>query len=160
MAFMNKVILVGRICADLEPVRQAGGSQVQSFRFAVGKSKKNPQTGQWEADPNTLFIDCDAWINAEGKGAGAIVRDFAGKGKELLIEGRLQFEQWEKDGQKRSKHKLMVEQVQLLGGKDEGQGERQAPARGGYGQGGGATGAATGYGTPNEYDERNGDIPF
>lgn len=157
MAFMNKVILCGRICADLEPVRQAGQSKVQSFRFAVGKSKKNPQTGQWEADPNTLFIDCDAWINAEGKGAGAIVRDFAGKGKELLIEGRLQFEQWEKDGQKRSKHNLVVEQVQLLGGWHEGQGERQAPqARGGYGQGGGATGAATGYSAPDNDDS----IPF
>ena len=150
MAFMNKTILIGRITADLDPVRQAGQSKVQSFRFAVGKSKKNPQTGQWEADPNTLFIDCDAWINAEGKGAGAIVRDFAGKGKELLIEGRLQFEQWEKDGQKRSKHKLVVEQVQLLGSNPE-QGERpQAPARGGYGQGGGATGATTGYSAPDE----------
>ena len=155
MAFMNKTILIGRITADLEPARQAGGSQVQTFRLAVGRSKKNPQTGAWEADPNTLFIDCDAWINAEGKGAGAIVRDFAGKGKELLIEGRLQFEQWEKDGQKRSKHKLVVEQVQLLGSNPE-QGERQAPARGGYGQGGGATGAATGYSAPDNDDS----IPF
>lgn len=160
MATLNKCMLIGRITADIEPPRQAGQSQVVGFRFAVGRSRKNAQTGQWENDPNPLYIDCEAWINSEGKGVGALIREHCGKGSELYLEGRLQFDQWEKDGQKRSKHKMVVDSVQFIGSKSEQQTDEtpaKQPARGGYGQGGGATGAKTGYSAPAADD---GEIPF
>ena len=63
MAFLNKVMLIGRLTDNPEPPRVLpnSGSTVVKFRFAVGKSKKNPQTGQWENDPNPLYIDCEVF---------------------------------------------------------------------------------------------------
>lgn len=165
MATLNKCMLIGRITAELDPPRHAGQSQVVGFRFAVGRSRKNQQTGQWENDPNPLYIDCEAWISPEGKGVGALIRDHCGKGSELYLEGRLQFDMWDdknNPGQKRSKHKLVVDTVQFIGSKSEQQTDEapaRQPARGGqYSQGGGATGARTGYQAPQSQDD--GDIPF
>ncbi len=162
MAHLNKVMLIGRLTADPEPARPAGSAQVVTFRFVAGRSKKNPQTGQWENDPNPLYLDCEAWINSDGKGTGAVARDYLRKGSEVYLEGALRYETWEdkaNPGQKRSKHKLTVDSLQMLGGKSEG-GEQaqqqrqpqrgtQQPQRGGY------------QPQPASYsDEAEGDIPF
>lgn len=165
MAFLNKVMLIGRLTDNPETPRTLpnSGNTVVKFRFAVGKSKKNAQTGQWENDPNPLYIDCEAFSKPDYPGLTNVISQYCTKGKEILVEGRLQLDTWEdktNPGQKRSKHKVIVESVQLLGGNgggDDGQERPQGqPARGGYGQGGGATGIASGYGTPNQDDG----IPF
>ena len=63
MATLNKVMLIGRLTDNPEAPRTLpnSGSTVIRFRFAVGRSRKNPQTGQWENDPNPLYIDCEAF---------------------------------------------------------------------------------------------------
>jgi len=67
------------------------------------------QDGQQREE--TCFIDCRAY----GKQAETI-NQYLSKGRPILIEGRLQFDQWEgKDGTKRSKHRVIVEQFQFLG---------------------------------------------
>ena len=128
MAFLNKVMLIGRLTDNPEPPRVLpnSGSTVVKFRFAVGKSRKNPQTGQWENDPNPLYIDCEAFTRPDDRyRLTDIVSQYCTKGKQLYIEGRLQLDHWEdknNPGQKRSKHKLVVESIQMLDGGAGGQG--------------------------------------
>ncbi len=147
MATLNRLTLIGRLTADPEPAKTTQtGSSVVKFRFAVGRSRKNPQTGQWENDPNPLYIDCEAWTSADGKGKGKLVSEYLRKGSEIYLEGRLQLDTWQdKEGQTRSKHKVVVEDIQFLGGKSDGQ--QQPPQQ--------AT--APGW-VPG--DPASGDIPF
>jgi single-strand DNA-binding protein len=170
MATLNKVMLIGRLTDSPEPVRSlpSGGSVVK-FRFAVGRSRKNPQTGQWENDPNPLFIDCDAFSRPDSKrNLPDLIANYAKKGDQLYIEGRLQLDQWEdkNGGGKRSKHKIVVENLEFLsarsgdGGEGMGgsMGSRSAGGRSSgpedsgdeYGGGGGASGGSAG----------GDDIPF
>ncbi len=120
MATLNKLILIGRLTENPEAPRQlAGGSTVVKFRFAVGKSKKNPKTGKWENDPKPLYIDCEAYSKDADKGVVSVVSQYCEKGKEVLLEGRLELDTWDDKtnaGQKRSKHKMVVDNIQLLGG--------------------------------------------
>ncbi len=95
------------------------------FRFAVGRSRKNPQTGQWENDPNPLYIDCEVFSRPDSKrNLPDLITQYAKKGDPLFIEGRLQLDQWEdkNGGGKRSKHKIVVENIEFLGGRNDGGG--------------------------------------
>jgi len=125
VATLNKVMLIGRLTDNPEPPRTLpnSGSTVVKFRFAVGRSKKNPQTGQWENDPNPLYIDCEAFSRADNPRLCEIISQYCTKGKQIYIEGRLVYETWDdknNPGQKRSKHKVIVDSVQFL---DAGPGE-------------------------------------
>lgn len=131
MATLNKVMQMGRVCSDPDEPKVVGGkgSTVTKFRLAVGRSKKNQQTGQWENDPNTLYIDCEVWAYPDAKrNLVDLVAKYVKKGDPLYIEGRLQLDEWEdkNGGGKRTKHKIVVESIELLGGKnDSGGGEQQ-----------------------------------
>jgi single-strand DNA-binding protein len=149
MAHLNKVMLIGRLTDNPEPPRTLpnSGSTVVKFRFAAGRSRKNPQTGQWENDPNPLYIDCEAFTRPDDRrNLVDLISRYCQKGSQLFIEGRLQLDTWEdknNPGQKRSKHKVVVERFEFLdrapgGGGDEAGAEMDAPARGGYGNRGGA----------------------
>jgi single-strand DNA-binding protein len=121
MATLNKVMLIGRLTDNPEAPRTLpnSGSTVIKFRFAVGRSRKNPQTGQWENDPNPLYIDCEAFHRPDTKrDLVGLIQQYCKKGDPLYIEGRLQLDQWEdkNGGGKRSKHKIVVENIELLGG--------------------------------------------
>ena len=101
------------------------------FRFAVGRSKKNPQTGQWENDPNPLYIDCEAFSRPDSKrNLPELITQYAKKGDPLYIEGRLQLDQWEdkNGGGKRSKHKIVVDSIEFLGGRNDGDGGKVVAA--------------------------------
>ena len=179
MAFLNRVTLIGRLTDNPEPARVLpnSGSTVVKFRFAVGRSKKNPQTGQWENDPNPLYIDCEAFSKPEYPGLTNVISQYCQKGKEIYIEGRLQYDTWEdknNPGQKRSKHKVVVEAIQLLGGAGGGEGGESGGSFSGGGGGGGGNRfqqrpqqAPPGNSSPPprmddapDHDENNGDIPF
>src|SRR5262245_17434031 len=143
MATLNKVMLIGRLTKDPEPPRTLpnSGSIVVRFRFAVGRSKKNEQGG-WDKDPNQLYVDCEAFYNPNSgskRNLPDLITRYAKQGDPLYIEGRLVYEEWEKDGVKRSKHKIVVDSIEFLGGRGEG-GE-------GGGMGGGG-GKALGGGKP------------
>jgi single-strand DNA-binding protein len=129
MAHLNRTFLMGRLTDDPEPPRTLpnSGSTVVKFRMAVGKSKKNALTGQWENDPNPLYIDCEAFSKPEYPGLTNAIAQYCQKGKEIFVEGRLQLDSWDDKatGTKRSKIKLIVEQVQFLGGKSDSDGGQQ-----------------------------------
>ena len=108
MASLNKVMLIGRLTDNPEPPRTLpnSGSTVVKFRFAVGRSKKNPQTGQWENDPNPLYIDCEVFTRSDARrDLCNLISQYARKGSQLYIEGRLQLDTWDdkNGGGKRSK---------------------------------------------------------
>lgn len=120
MATLNRAMLIGRITADPEPVRTlANGNKVVSFRLAVGRSRKNPQGG-YDPDPNALFIDCDCFAYPDSKrDLTAVISQYCSKGAEIYVEGSLRTDEWtdKQSGQQRSKIKLLVHEIQLIGGK-------------------------------------------
>lgn len=134
---MNQCNFIGRLTRDPERRDFQGGSSVVTFGFAfTGQSRKNPQTGQWEDEP--CFIDVKTFISKEGKGTGKVVMDYAKKGTQLRVTGRLVLEQWEdkNGGGKRSKHVIYLDEMTLLGQP----GDRNG---GGNGNGGGGQRAST-----------------
>jgi single-strand DNA-binding protein len=122
MANLNKVILIGRLTRDPESRTFANGGKVTKFGFAVTNRKKNTQTGQWEDEP--MFIDCEAFNRGETGTLANIIEQYCRKGSQICIEGRLRLDQWDDKttGQKRSKHMIIVEAMQLLDPKQDGQG--------------------------------------
>jgi single-strand DNA-binding protein len=135
MANLNKVMLIGRLTRDPESRTIPSGNKVVSFGFAVNNRRKNQQTGAWEEDP--VFLDCEAWNSGRdgGRQLGDLVEQYLKKGHQAYLEGHLRFDQWtdKTDGTKRSKLKVVVDQVQFLepradGGNQEG-GSQQRPAR-------------------------------
>ena len=97
MAGLNKVMLIGRLTDNPgEPRTMPNGGRVIPFRFAVGRSRKNPQTGQWENDPNPLYIDCEAFSRPDTRrDLVSLIQQYCKKGDPLYLEGRLQYDQWE-----------------------------------------------------------------
>lgn len=104
---INKVIVSGNLTRDPELRNTAGGMAVLGFGVAVNDRVKNQQTGEWEDRPN--FIDCAMF----GKRAESVQR-FLGKGSKVAIEGKLRWSSWEKDGQKRSKVEVVVDEIELM----------------------------------------------
>jgi single-strand DNA-binding protein len=135
MADVNKVILIGRLTRDPEMRTFGNGGKVAAFGFAVGSRRKNQQTGQWE-DGETMFIDCEAFNKGDFGHLAETVERFLRKGSQAYLEGRLRLDQWDDKttGAKRSKHKLTVDVMQMLdgrqgGGGDGGEGGGNRPAR-------------------------------
>ncbi len=95
----NQVTLVGRLTRDPE-TRQVGEQErtVTSFGLAVN-------TVFSKGKEKTAFVDCEAW----GKTAETIGK-WCTKGREVLVNGRLDLDTWEdKDGNRRSKLKVVVD---------------------------------------------------
>lgn len=110
---INKAIISGNLTRDPEVKSTAGGSCVMKFSVAVNDRYKNSQTGQWEDRPN--FIDCTMF----GARAESVSR-FLGKGTKVCIEGKLRWSQWEKNGEKRSKIEVIVDELEFMSNRSEG----------------------------------------
>jgi single-strand DNA-binding protein len=125
MANFNKVILAGNLTRDPQLRYLPSQMAVVDFGLAVNHKWR---TAQGEDREEVLFIDCSCF----GKQAETINK-YCQKGKPILIEGRLKYETWDdkESGGKRSKHKVVVDGFQFLGGRDGG------PGGGGGGGGGG-----------------------
>src|ERR687896_205219 len=115
MASFNRVILVGNLTRDIELKYLQSGTAVTEIGLAVKERRKNQQTGEWIEEP--VFVDITLW----GRTA-EIASEYLSKGSSVLIEGRLKYDQWEKDGQKRSKMRVVGETMQMLGGREGGGG--------------------------------------
>lgn len=109
----NKVILVGRLTRDVELKYLSSGSSVANFGLATSRSWKDQNTGDKKEE--VMFID----ITVFGKG-GEIANQYLKKGNRVLVEGRLSLDRWEdSQGNKRSKHKIIAENVQFMETKAE-----------------------------------------
>lgn len=103
---INRVLLTGHLTRDPEVRSTASGMSVLGFGVAVNDRRKN-QAGEWEDYPN--FIDCTMF----GTRAQSVAR-YLSKGTKVAIEGKLRWNQWEKDGQKRSKIEVIVDDLELM----------------------------------------------
>ena len=104
---INRVIVSGNLTRDPELRSTAGGLAVLGFGVAVNDRRKNQQTGEWEDYPN--FIDCTMF----GARAEALSR-YLNKGTKVSIEGKLRWSQWEREGQKRSKIEVIVDELEFM----------------------------------------------
>jgi len=119
MANLNKVMLIGRLTRDPEVRAFANGGKVAKIGFAVNNRKKDQATGNWVDDP--VFLDIDAFNRETGRKMADLVEQYLRKGSQVYIEGNLVLDQWtDKDGQKRSKIKIVMTDMQFLDGKPEG----------------------------------------
>jgi single-strand DNA-binding protein len=89
------------------------GTAICQFGLAINRTYK---TGEGEQREEVVFVDVEAW----GK-QGETIAKYLDKGKPLFVEGRLQLDQWEdkSTGQKRSRLKVVLEQFQFIGTKDD-----------------------------------------
>ena len=104
---INRVNISGNLTRDPELRATASGTQVLSFGVAVNDRRRNPQSGEWEDYPN--FVDCTMF----GARAEAVSR-FLSKGAKVAIEGKLRYSSWERDGQRRSKLEVIVDEIEFL----------------------------------------------
>lgn len=137
---MNKAIMSGRLCADIELRQTPSGKKVCAFTLAVDRRGK---------DAGADFIDCVAWE----KTAEFLVRYFQ-KGQQMNICGRLQTRSYEdKEGKKRKATEVVVEEVGFCGSKQSGQQSGQQSGNSGIGDPMAAIGFAP---LPGDDD----DLPF
>ncbi len=141
MSSFNRVILLGNLTRDVELRHLQSGTSVADIGLAVNDRRKS-QSGEWIEECS--FFDVTLW----GRTA-EIASEYLSKGSPVLIEGRLKQETWEKDGQNRSKVKVIAEKMRLIGGRDGNTRRPSAPNE--Y-----AEPAAANAGGPPQQD----DIPF
>ncbi len=138
MANLNKVMLIGRLTRDPEPIQTRSNPQAGAkFGFAVNNRKLNQDTQQWEDVP--VFIDVEIWnsLRSDASKQADRLLSTVRKGQQLFIEGHLRLDTWteapDKGGAKRSKIVVVVENFQYLEpradgmGGEGGQGMRAAP---------------------------------
>ncbi|MEK7448461.1 MAG: single-stranded DNA-binding protein [Planctomycetota bacterium] len=165
MATLNKVFLMGNLTRDPELRYTPDGTPVCSFGLAVNRFYT---TAGGEKKQDAIFVDITVWRKQAENCA-----EYLKKGRPVMVEGRLEMDTWEgKDGQKRSKLRVVAVNVQFMGARPTG--EETPAALGGAtrekmtptdlssalgGSGGGKTDSADeahGH-APEEQEE---DIPF
>jgi single-strand DNA-binding protein len=120
MASFNRVILVGNLTRDPELRYIPSGTAVSEIGLAVNDRVKKGD--QWVDE--TTFVDITLW----GRTA-EVANEYLSKGSNILIEGRLKLDSWEKDGQKRSKLRVVADKMQMLGSRGEGAGGSRGASR-------------------------------
>ena len=118
---LNVVAISGNLGTDPELRNSASGTAILTLRIAVNERRKD-QSGEW--------TDYTNWVDAVmfGSRAEAVSR-FLSKGSKVAIEGKLRYSSWEKDGQRRSKLEVIVDEIEFMS-----RGQQQDG--GGYGGGG------------------------
>jgi single-strand DNA-binding protein len=126
MASFNQVILLGNLTRDPQLKYLPSQTPVVEFGLAMNRKYKL-QNG--EDREEATFVECAAF----GRQA-EVINQYCQKGKQIMIQGRLKYDQWEdkQGGGKRSKLSVVVEQFQLLGGRGEGGGGGHGGGGGGY----------------------------
>lgn len=150
MASYNRVILVGNLTRD--PQLSYTASNVAICKFGIATSHKWKDK-EGTAREDVCFVDCTLF----GRG-GETFNQYMTKGKPVLVEGRLHLNQWTTpEGDKRSKHEVVVDNFTFLGSGGAGGGRRA--------DGEGGTAAPAGARAPANNDFEPGpppddDVPF
>ena len=142
MASYNRVILMGNLTREPELKYLPSGTAVARLGLAVNRTYTDRQSG--EKKEEVCFVDLSAFART-----AEVMNEYLQKGNPVLVEGRLQFQQWETDdGQRRSKHEVIVERFEFVGGR---QGDRDSLRDEG-----------AGYASPTEATPKDteDDIPF
>ncbi len=98
---------MGNLTRDPELRYIPSGTAVTEITLAVNDRVK--RNDQWTEE--TQFVDVTLWART-----AEVVNEYLSKGSSILVEGRLKYDTWEKDGQKRSKLRVVADKMQMLGG--------------------------------------------
>lgn len=117
---VNKVIIMGHLGKDPEINSTASGMQVANLSIATTESRKD-QSGQWQ--------DSTEWHRATVFGKTAeTAGNYLKKGSLVYVEGRLQTRKWQdQSGQDRYTTEIVCNEMQMVGGRDQGQQAPQQP---------------------------------
>ena len=154
MASYNRIVLMGNITRDPQLSYTPANTAICKFGLATNRKWKD-RDGNMQED--VCFVDCTLF----GRG-GETFNQYMSKGRPVLVEGRLQLDQWSTpEGEKRSKHVVIVENFTFLGGGRDGGGRDgggEAQSSSGYG---GSEPATTGAPANRSVQPPQGDdIPF
>ena len=154
MANVNKVILIGNLTRDPQLRYTPNQMAVCEFGLATNRKWRN-KAGEMQDE--VCFVDLVAW----GKQAETIQK-YVTKGQQIFIEGRLTFDQWEgKDGQKRSRLRVTVDNFQFLGApKGGGGGSKNSSGGEEGGQGGGGPRNSSGGEEGGQGGQGGGDYQY
>jgi len=121
MASFNQVILLGNLTRDIELRRTPGGSAV--CEVGIATNRKYYSKAKDEQVEDVCFIDCTLF----GKTA-EVANEYLHKGSQVQFIGRLQLDTWQdkETGANRSKHKVVVSEMVMTGGR--GEPKQQTPA--------------------------------
>lgn len=135
MASLNRVLLMGNLTRDPEVRFTPAGRPVSDLGLAISRRYRGADD---QVKEDVCFVDVVVW-GRQAETCGKYLK----KGSPIFVEGRLQLDQWEQDGQKRSKMRVVATHVQFVG---------RAPAGGSEGDAPGApaapAGTARGRGAP------------
>ena len=120
---INRVIITGNLTADPELRSLPSGTSVCKLRVACNTRRKDNSTGEWVDKPN--YFDVTVW-GAQGENCAR----YLSKGRPVAIDGRLEWREWEQDGNKRQAIDIIADSVQFLSSPrdDGGGGSSPAPA--------------------------------
>lgn len=111
---INRVAISGNLTRDPDYKVSASGMGILNFSIASNARQKNSQTGEWEDYAN--YVDCVKF----GSGTDYLSQHIH-KGSKVVVEGRLHYSSWERDGQKRSKLEIVVDNLDFVSPKSDGQ---------------------------------------
>jgi single-strand DNA-binding protein len=113
---INRVILTGNLTRDPELRSLPSGMSVCSLRIASNTRRKDGQSGEWVDKPN--YFDVTIW-GRQGENAA----QYLSKGRPVAVDGRLEWREWQdQQGNNRQSVEIVADNIQFLGGRDEGQG--------------------------------------
>lgn len=104
---INRVMLSGNITRDPEVRMTASSTPVLSFGLAVNDRRRNSETGEWGGLSELHRLHHVRHPSRE------YLQDMA-KGNKIAVDGKLRFSQWEKEGQRRTKLEVIVEDIELM----------------------------------------------
>lgn len=129
---INRVTISGNLTRDPEIRSTQSGMNILNFGMAVNDRRRNNQTGEWEDYAN--FVDCVLF----GNRADYLSRTLH-KGTKVVVDGKLRYSSWERDGQRRSKIEVVVDDLDFVSPRQQGGyapqgGYNNAPQQQGYSQ--------------------------
>ena len=110
---INRVMISGNLTRDAELRSTQSGMAILGFGVAVNDRRKNQHTGEWDDYPN--FVDCTMFGTRAEK-----LQPYLAKGAKVAIEGKLRYSSWEKDGQRRSKLEVVVDELEFMSSRQAG----------------------------------------
>ena len=131
---INRVIITGNLTADPELRSLPSGTALCKLRVACNTRRKDNSTNEWVDKPN--YFDVTVW-GAQGENCAR----YLSKGRPVAIDGRLEWREYERDGQKRQAIDIIADSVQFLGGRDD-------------------AGAGNGFSGPSASVASGGDVPI
>lgn len=120
---LNKVSLLGNVGSEPEVRTTKNGAKVATLSFATAREWKDASGVKQE---KTEWHKLVVWGTAKSAGLAGVVESYVSKGDKLYVEGRIEYRQYEKDGQTKYTTEINVTDLLLLGGKRDGAEEKSA----------------------------------